>query len=65
MNKTNVGECENKIAVDINGLQMMLSVGKGTASDIGERAGAVVRFGKRKLYIVKKVEAYMDSLAEA
>lgn len=65
MNKTNVGECENKIAVDINGLQMMLFVGKGTASDIGERAGEVVRFGKRKLYIVKKVEAYMDSLAEA
>lgn len=65
MNKTNVIESNNKIAVDINGLQGMLSVGKNTAADIGEKAGAVIRIGRRKLYNVKKIEAYVQQLTEA
>lgn len=65
MHKTNIVETDNKIAVDINGLQAMLSVGKNTAADVGEKAGAVIRIGRRKLYNVKKIEAYMQQLTEA
>ena len=38
----------------------MLCVGKGTATKLGEDAGAVVRLGKRKLYNVRKIEEYID-----
>ena len=64
MRKTNIIETDNKITVDINGLQAMLSVGKNTAADVGEKAGAVVRIGRRKLYNVKKIEEYMQQLTE-
>ena len=64
MHKTNIIETDNKITVDINGLQAMLSVGKNTAADVGEKAGAVIRIGRRKLYNVKKIESYMQRLTE-
>ncbi len=59
MNKRNSIEVNNKITVDINELQGMLSVGRNTALRIGEEANAVVRIGRRKLYNVEKIEAYM------
>lgn len=62
MHKTNVIESDKRITVDINGLQAMLSVGKNTAADIGEKAGAVVRIGRRKLYNVELVENYMRGI---
>ncbi len=64
MHKTNIIETDNKITVDINGLQAMLSVGKNTAADVGEKAGAVIRIGRRKLYNVRKIELYMEQLTE-
>ena len=64
MHKTNTIETENKITVDINGLQAMLSIGRNTAAEIGEKAGAVIRIGRRKLYNVSKIEAYMNKLSE-
>lgn len=64
MHKTNIIEADNKIAVDINGLQAMLSVGKNTAAEIGEKAGAVIRIGRRKLYNVRKIELYVEQLTE-
>lgn len=64
MHKTNTIETDSKITVDIIGLQAMLSVGKNTAAEVGEKAGAVVRLGRRKLYNVKKIEEYMQQLAE-
>lgn len=64
MRKTNVKEANVKITVDIVGLQNMLSVGKNTAYKIGEEAGAVVRLGKRKLYIVSKIEDYINKKSE-
>ena len=50
--------------VDVEGLQEMLSIGRSTAAIVGEEAGAVVRIGRRKLYNVAKVAAYMDKLTE-
>lgn len=64
MRKTKDFDCDNKIAVDINGLQAMLSLGRGTANEIGEKAGAVIRVGRRKLYNVDKVKAYLNITSE-
>jgi len=57
-------EVENKITVDINGLQQLLSIGRNSAATIGEQAGAVIRIGRRKLYNVDKVKAYMNKMTE-
>ena len=64
MRKTNTMENYNPITVDISGLQAMLSLGRGTADMIGEKAGAVVKIGKRKLYKVSKVNEYLEHLTE-
>lgn len=64
MRKTNSIETDSKITVDINGLQAMLSIGRNTAAEIGEKAGAVIRIGRRKLYNVSKIEDYMNKLTE-
>ena len=55
--KINVNQ---KITVNIDELKEMLSVGKNTASQIGEDAQAVVRIGRRKLYNVEKIKKYME-----
>ena len=64
MNMRKKVESDNQIAVDINALQNMLGVGRNTADDIGKKAGAVIKVGRRKLFNVKKIQAYMDSLTE-
>jgi len=64
LNKRTHIENANTLTVDITALQGMLSVGKNTADDIGEKAGAVIRIGRRKLYNVKKVEAYLEQITE-
>ena len=60
MQKRNEIDLKNKITVDINELQTILSVGRNTASRIGEDAQAVVRIGRRKLYNVEKIKKYME-----
>ena len=60
MKKRNIYETSNKITVDINELQGMLSVGRNTALRIGKEANAVISIGKRKLYSVEKIRAYME-----
>ena len=65
MYKTNrIKPDSNSIAVDINGLQELLGVGKITSDKIGREAGAVFYIGKRKLFNVNKVRAYIDQMAE-
>lgn len=64
LRKTNVLEYENKLAVDINELQNMLSVGKQSAAKIGEEAKAVIRIGRRKLYNVSKINDYLNKISE-
>lgn len=60
---TKSADTENKIAVDLPGAMAMLSVGRSTAEKIGKEAGAAVKIGNRKLYVVSKLRDYMDSLA--
>lgn len=64
MRKTTRDIGTNKIAVDIRVLQTMLCCGRDTAVKIGTEAGARVKFGKRVLFNVAKVQAYIDNLSE-
>ena len=64
MYKTNIKETNNNMAVGIDQLQAMLGVGKNTADKIGKDAGAVFYVGRRKLFNVSKVQAYLDQAAE-
>ena len=64
MRKTSNLECDNKLLVDIVTLQAMLSCGKQSADKIGVQAGAVVRWGKRKLYNVEKIKNYINNISE-
>lgn len=63
MRKTDFIETENKMLVDIIGLQALLSVGRISAREIGERSGAVVKVGRRNFYNVKKVENYITKVS--
>ena len=62
MNKTKRIETDNHIAVDIIKLQAMLGVGKNTADDIGRKANAIIKVGRRKLYNVRRIQEYVDSI---
>ena len=62
MRPTKRYETDNHIAVDIIKLQAMLGVGKSTADDIGKKANAIIKVGRRKLYNVKRIQEYMDSI---
>lgn len=64
MNKTKAIETTEKLTIGINELQNMLSLGRNTADEVGKKAGAVVRIGRRKLYNVKKIQAYLDAHSE-
>lgn len=64
MNKTEVRECENKIAVNTEGLQAMLGCGKTTALIIGEEAHARIKVGRRVLWSVEKIQNYLNNKTE-
>lgn len=59
------GAKTEKILVDVYDLQEMLSCGMQTATKIGQEADAVIHIGRRKLYKVDKIKAYIDQLTEA
>lgn len=63
MNKTNYTKCDHPITVDINGLQAFLSTGRASAEQIASDAKAVVRVGRRKLYLIGKIEDYIENLS--
>lgn len=53
-----------RITVDIKELADMLSVGRNTALAIADSAGAGIKFGRRKLYSVERIKAYMSEQAK-
>ncbi len=61
MYKTNIEKSENKLLVDIAGLQSMLSIGKNTAAKIGIEAGAVIKIGRRTLYNTRKIQEFIEA----
>jgi len=58
---SNKNEYFEKITVDIEGLMFMLTCGKSTAFKIGEKSGALVKIGKRRLYRVQMIKDYLNS----
>ena len=52
------------LAVGIITLSEMLDVGRNTANKIGEDAGATIRIGRRKLYVVDRIKSYLNEVAE-
>ena len=54
---------ENRISVDITGLQQLLSCGAVSANKIAAEAGAVIYVGKRKLFNVRKIQNYLDKIS--
>lgn len=54
----------DKYAIDVLGVMEMFSIGKNNADQIGKDAGAVFYIGRRKLFNVKKLQAYIDKLCE-
>lgn len=53
-----------KLAVDTKELQSMCCCGRDTATKIGMSANARLQFGKRVLWNVEKVQAYLDKVSE-
>lgn len=53
-----------KSSVDTKELQEMLSCGRVTAVQIGTNANAKIQIGRRVLWNVRKINAYLDSISE-
>lgn len=51
------------LAVSITDLAGSCGCGKATARKIGEAAGAKITIGRRVLYSVPKVQAYLEKMA--
>ncbi len=64
MRQTKERESNLRLAVDIDGLAALLSCGQATARKIAVDAGARIIIGRRVLYSVKKVEKYLEAIAE-
>ena len=64
MRKTNKENASQRIAVDTPELQKMLCCGRVTAVKIGTEANARIQIGKRLLWNVEKIQAYMNKLSE-
>lgn len=55
---------QNQLVTDIRGLMQLCSCGRQSAERIASECNAVIRIGKRKLYKVDKINAYLDSLCQ-
>lgn len=66
MNKTKVTtEPDKKLTVDIVGLQALTGLGRASATKIGQDAKAVIYVGRRRLFFVPKVAAYLEGLTQS
>ncbi len=64
MQKTCSRPIDNQIAVNTNGLMKLLNCGRYTAVKIGDNAGARISIGKRVLWNTKRIQEYLDDIAE-
>ena len=63
MNPTTRKQSSSKITIDTPELMQMLTCGRVTAVEVGTRAGARIKIGKRVLWNVGKIQAYLDSIS--
>lgn len=64
MRKTKAQRADNKVAVNAESLAEILDCGRATAVKIGTAAGARFQIGKRVLFKMDKINAYLDQLSE-
>ena len=64
MRKTNNERTGWKMAADTKELQSVLSCGRDTAVRIGTEAKARIQIGKRVLWNMEKIQAYINKLSE-
>lgn len=64
MKRTDNGIDTNNLAINTNTLMKILNCGRYTAVKIGDNAGARVSIGKRVLWNMKKIQKYLDDIAE-
>ncbi len=50
--------------VDTEGLMEILGAGRKVAIRVGTEAGARIQVGRRVLWNLRKIEAYLDSISE-
>ena len=55
---------DKKMCVASQELQEILGCGRWTAEKIGRESKSVVKVGKRKLYNLKKISAYIDAKSD-
>jgi len=60
-NELSPSEC---LVVDLHGLEKLCSCGRVTAENIAEKAGAKMKVGRRCLYRVDKIKAYINQAEE-
>lgn len=53
----------NRVTVDTPGACEMFSCGRATAEKIAEAAGAIVYVGRRKFFLVDKMQRYLEAQA--
>lgn len=54
----------NCLAINTNTLMKVLNCGRYTAIKIGDNAGARISIGKRVLWNIKRIQRYLDDIAE-
>ncbi len=54
----------NCLAINTNTLMKVLNCGRYTAIKIGDNAGARISIGKRVLWNIKRIQKYLDDIAE-
>lgn len=62
MTNQNLNE-SNCMLIDLKGLMKMLSCGRVAAERVGKDSAAIVRVGRRKLYNLEKIRAYISTAA--
>lgn len=63
MNKTTYNETQlsERLTANTDTLATLLDCGRATAVKIGEAAGAKIKIGKRVLWNISRVNAYLDA----
>jgi len=55
---------KERVLVNLKELQALCGCGRCCAEEIAEKAEASVRIGRRHLFNVNKIQAYLDSIAQ-
>lgn len=61
--KQNTNESNEIVTIDREMAQERYSLGGDSVDKVAREAGAIIKIGRRKLYLVKVMDAYIESLA--